>query len=167
MSFKYRHLQPCGNFFLPSWLTCVILLLNLAYACKRTTAGGKTLKPDPPKISEAEWQVMSALWRKSPLSFSEINDALEGSDWSPKTVGTLIRRLVEKGAIRSESQGKTNLYHPTVTEDQMLTAESESFLSRFFGGQLNPMVAHFFEKEKLSKKEIEEIKKLIERMEEK
>jgi len=110
---------------------------------------------------------MKVLWEKFPLSFSEVNSALEGStDWSPKTVGTLIRRLVEKGAIRSESRGKANLYFPTVTEDQMLTAESESFLTRFFGGSLNPMVAHFFEKEKLSKKEIEEIKKLIERMEE-
>jgi len=66
-----------------------------------------------PKISESEWVVMCVLWSKSPLAAQEVFEHLDGTiKWKPKTVKTLIDRLVKKGAVKYEkiyvlSSGRT------------------------------------------------------------
>ncbi|XHR27206.1 MAG: BlaI/MecI/CopY family transcriptional regulator [Chthoniobacteraceae bacterium] len=118
----------------------------------------------PPSISETEWKIMRILWRKSPLSAGEILEALkaEDSSWHPKTAQTLIGRLVKKGALGFTGKGRSYLYHPLVTEDECIDQESRSFLDRVFGGSLKPMLSHFVEHRKLSKKEINELKRILE-----
>jgi BlaI family penicillinase repressor len=118
----------------------------------------------PPSISETEWKIMQVLWRKSPLSMGEILDALhvEEPSWHPKTAQTLIGRLVKKGALGFKGKGRSYLYYPLVTEDECVDQESQSFLERVFGGSLKPMLAHFVEHRKLSAKEINELKRILE-----
>lgn len=119
-----------------------------------------------PKISEAEWSVMRVVWKSYPITVSQVAEALEEeTGWKPKTVGTLIRRLVDKGALKYEKRGKAFYYTPAISEDRLLEAETNSFLSRFFGGSLNPMLAYLFEKEDLSPKQIDEIKQMISKLE--
>jgi len=116
----------------------------------------------PPRISESEWELMKICWNCSPLSAQEIIDALASqSDWHPKTIKTLLNRLVKKGALGFNKDGRAYLYHPLVAEKECVTAESASFLDRVFGGSLKPMLAHFVESRRLSPDEIEEIKKLL------
>jgi len=115
-----------------------------------------------PKISDAEWRVMKILWADYPLTAGEITEALGDSvDWKPKTIKTLIDRLVQKGALAFEKRGRVHYYTPKISEERCLEAESASFLDRFFDGSLNPMIAHFVERGKLKPEEIRELKKIL------
>ncbi|MCX7711808.1 MAG: BlaI/MecI/CopY family transcriptional regulator [Clostridia bacterium] len=115
-----------------------------------------------PRISDTEWQVMKILWTQSPISASVVIDRLEGvANWKPKTVKTLINRLVNKKAVDFEKDGRSYLYYPIVSEDECVKAESQSFLDRIYDGALNVMVAKFIEDRKLSKAEIEELKQIL------
>jgi BlaI family penicillinase repressor len=116
----------------------------------------------PPRISESEWEVMKICWSRSPVSAQEIIDALApGNSWHPKTVKTLVNRLVNKGALGFTKDGRAYRYHPLVAESDCVSAESESFLDRVFGGSLKPMLAHFVESRALSREEIADLKKLL------
>lgn len=121
-----------------------------------------------PRISEAEWEVMKICWSCSPASAREIIDALGArSDWHPKTIKTLLNRLVKKRVLGFRKEGRAYLYHPLVAEKDCVAAESKSFLDRIFGGSLQPMLAHFVEHRKLSPQEIAELKSLLKRKEKK
>jgi BlaI family penicillinase repressor len=121
--------------------------------------------PKPPKISDAEWQVMDVLWAASgPLTANEIVDALAGqADWSPPTIKTMLNRLVRKRALKFKAEGKRYLYSPAVSRELCVRSETRSFVDRLFGGSIAPLLAHFVEDEKLSKEEIEQLRKLLER----
>ena len=116
----------------------------------------------PPRISESEWELMKICWGRSPITAQEIIDALIARDeWHPKTVKTLLNRLVKKGALGFQKEGRAYLYHPLVAERDCVSAESESFLRRVFGGSLKPMLAHFVESRALAPEEIAELKQLL------
>ena len=114
------------------------------------------------QISEAESVVMEALWRRSPLGADEVVAALADSqDWQEPTIKTLLNRLLNKGAIAAEKDGRKYLYTPLLKREDWLLRESKGLLDRLFGGRIAPLVAHFSEQRKLSKKDIAELKKLI------
>ena len=116
-----------------------------------------------PRISETEWQLMKIVWAKAPCSAAEIIDTLAARDpeWHPKTVRTLLNRLVAKKALGFSQDGRTYFYRPLVSEEDCADAASDSFLERVFGGSLKPMLAHFVERRKLSPAQIKELKKLL------
>ena len=115
-----------------------------------------------PRITETEWEIMKVCWRCSPVSAQEIIDALAAPDpWHPKTVKTLLNRLVKKRALGFKKEGRAYLYEPLVAEKDCVTAESQSFLDRVFGGSLKPMLSHFVENRALTPGEIAELKKLL------
>lgn len=117
---------------------------------------------DLPKISDSEWNVMKVLWNKHPATFSEIVEGLDGDcDWSPKTVHTHVSRLVKKGAIDVIKENKHYQYSPTVTEDEMMNLETESFINKIYEGSVNLFVSHFLKKQKLDKNEISELRKIL------
>src|SRR6185295_8928296 len=117
-----------------------------------------------PRISEAEWVVMRVAWRRAPLSASDIiEEVSREQDWHPKTVKTLLNRLVKKGALGFEKGGRAYLYHPRVREADCVAAVSDSFLERVFGGALRPMLAHFVKRKRLSAEEVKELKRILER----
>ena len=112
-----------------------------------------------PQISTTEWQVMKVLWIKAPLTANEVITEIEGvTTWKPKTVKTLLGRLVKKRAIAFNKDGRVYVYYPLVAEDECVKAESHSFLEKVFSGALNVMFANFLEEQKLSKEEIDELK---------
>ena len=115
-----------------------------------------------PRISEAEWAVMKVLWKRSPLAASEIVEALcPAEGWHPKTVKTLLNRLVKKGAVDFKHEGRAYSYRPAVSESACASAASDAFLDRVFGGSLKPMLAHFVEQKRLSAREMKELKRLL------
>ncbi len=107
---------------------------------------------------------MQVVWAKAPLTAGEIIEALAAADptWHPKTAKTLLNRLVKKKALGFHKEGRAYLYRPLVRETDCVSAASESFLERVFGGSLAPMLAHFVEHRKLSAAEVRELKRLLE-----
>lgn len=116
-----------------------------------------------PKISETEWEVMRVVWLRHPVTAAEIIERLEAADpsWHPKTARTLLARLVKKGAIDYEADGKSYVYAPRVTEAECIAAAGQSFLERVFGGALKPMLAHFVEQTPLSAEDVQELEELL------
>ena len=122
------------------------------------------MKTTTPRISETEWEVMRVIWGRHPITAAEVVAALikEDPTWHPKTLRTLLGRLVRKQALDYEPQGRAYVYAPRVTETECVAAASESFLERVFGGALQPMLAHFVRHRKLTRKEVQELKRLLE-----
>ncbi len=117
-----------------------------------------------PQISDTEWEIMKVLWAKSPVNANEIVEALADKvTWKPKTVKTLIGRLVKKKAVAFEKYERAYLYYPLVSENECVNAESQTFLKRVYNGAANLMLANFIEREELSRDEIEELKKILDK----
>lgn len=113
-------------------------------------------------ISDSEWKVMKVIWKKSPISGSEIVETLEGeTDWNPKTIHTLIRRLVAKGAITAKKEKTYYAYYAAVSEDECVQKETKTFLEKCFNGSFNTLIANFIKDEQLSAEEIEELQNLL------
>jgi BlaI family penicillinase repressor len=116
-------------------------------------------------ITEAESAVMKVLWQTSPIATEDLIAALERPEkWHASTVKTLLTRLLKKGAIRAQREGRRYLYSPVMKREQWLTDESTGLLDRLFGGRVAPLVAHFSERRKLSKKDIADLKQLIQEL---
>lgn len=119
-------------------------------------------------ISEAESRVMEALWRQAPLSSEQIVAAVQSnSDWHEKTIRTLLNRLLSKGAVEATRDGRRYLYAPLLSRAQWQSQESHSLLDRVFGGRVAPLLAHFSQHEKLSAKDVAELRKLVDAIEQK
>jgi len=114
------------------------------------------------RISEAEWQVMSVVWRQSPVAAGDIVEALsQRRGWHSRTIRTLLDRLVKKGALKTAPDGKRFLYEPRLSMEECVRQESQSFLERVFGGEPASMLLHLVKESKLSKEEIKELKRLL------
>jgi len=115
-----------------------------------------------PQISDAEWVVMKAVWERAPLTTNQVVEALDDrAHWKPKTIHTLLSRLVRKGALEFERKGREYLFRPVVSAEECEHAASRSFLSRFFEGELAPFLARFVERERLTSGEIAELKSIL------
>ena len=115
-----------------------------------------------PQISEAEYEVMKVIWSKAPINTNEVTDSLlQATDWSPKTIQTLLKRLVQKGAITYEKKSRVFVYTPLVVKEDYLNQESEHFLTRFFNGNLTSLVASYMKDERISQEELEELRSLL------
>ena len=115
-----------------------------------------------PQISEAEFEVMKIVWKHAPISTNEITDQLvQTTNWSPKTIQTLIKRLVTKGALTYEKQGRMFVYTPVVQENEYICQESNSFLKRYYNGNITSMLSAYIENDRLSETEIEHLRSLL------
>jgi predicted transcriptional regulator len=116
-------------------------------------------------ISEAEAVVMEIIWAKNPILTEEVVAALEShGKWQEATVKTLLNRLLKKGAVKARKDQRRYLYSPVLTRDQWLANESRGFLDRMFDGRVAPLVSYFSQQKKLSKKDIEELKRVIDEL---
>jgi predicted transcriptional regulator len=118
-----------------------------------------------PRISQSELDVMDVLWANSPLGASEVGAALAATkDWNIRTVKTLLARLVEKGALSTETEGRRYLYAPLITRESYAAGATRRLSERLFGGRAAPLVAHLAQGEGLSDADIAELEALIAEM---
>jgi len=118
--------------------------------------------PPTPQISDAEWIVMKVLWEKNPLASKDVIDALSGAThWKPKTIHTLLARLVRKGALIARKEGREYQFQPAFKAHDCQRSESRTFLDRVFDGDVAPFLACFVRDNKLTRAEIEELKRIL------
>lgn len=116
-------------------------------------------------ISEAESVVMEVLWRRAPRTAEDIlAEVGPQQGWQEGTVKSLLNRLLKKKAVRAEREGRRYLYSPKLTREQYVSQESKGLLDRLFDGRIAPLVAHFSEQRKLSRKDVADLKKLLEEL---
>jgi len=116
----------------------------------------------PARISDAEWTVMKVVWQLRTATARQVVEALAADAvWKPKTIHTLLSRLVQKGALATEKPGREYLFRPLVSEEESRVAASRSFITRVFDGRIAPFLACFLADQKLSRKEIAELKSIL------
>lgn len=119
-------------------------------------------------ITDAESRVMEALWTRAPQSSEAIVAALaEPTGWHEKTIKTLLNRLLGKGAISAQKDGRRYLYTPELGREDWRRQESRSLLDRVFDGKVAPLLVHFSQHEEISSRDIAELRKLIDAIEKK
>jgi len=121
-----------------------------------------------PRISDAEWAVMEEIWRRHPVTALEVVQKLGPSrQWQDQTIRTMLRRLIDKGALTYRAEGKVYYYEPAVSREQCVRLESRSFLERVFGGAAKPLLVQMVQDADLSREDITELRKLLAKKEKK
>jgi len=124
------------------------------------------MSSEPIPVTEAEAAVMEVLWQSSPRSSEEVVAAVApATGWAEPTIKTLLNRLLNKGAISAEREGRRYLYSPVLAREAWVEQQSEGLLARLFGGRVAPLVAHFSERGRLSPADIAELKRLVSELE--
>lgn len=118
------------------------------------------------KISEAESKVMEVFWRaEGPLSADDVVAAMDNDrDWSAGTIRTFLTRLVKKNALAASPEGRRYLYTPLIPREDYVHEQSRKLIDTLFGGRIAPFITHFSERQDLTRDEIDELKRLIERL---
>jgi|SRR5690349_14858019 len=117
-----------------------------------------------PQISDSEWEVMKAVWDGGPLSAGEVVQRVASDkNWKPRTIKTLLNRLVKKGAVAFEIEGRRYIYRARIARDAVVRRETRSFLSRVFDGAAAPAIVHFLEQGRLTPDEIRQLKETLDR----
>lgn len=112
------------------------------------------------KISDAEWKVMNIIWSNKSINAREIVDRMkELEEWNKNTTYTVLNRLIQKEMIKREEPNFQCI--PLVSKEDVRYKETRTFLEKVYDGSLKMLVSSFLSKEKLTAKEIEEIKKII------
>ena len=115
-------------------------------------------------LSDSEWKLMNCLWSRSPRTITELTAALRtDTGWSKNTVITMLSRLEAKGAVRHEEGGRAKRYFPCVPQQTAAQAETESFLSKVYGGSLGLMMSAMVESRQLTESDIAELSAILEK----
>lgn len=117
------------------------------------------------KISEAEVEVMKILWKHGESTSSEIVSYLSSTtEWKPKTIQTLITRLVAKGAIESKKlNNRAYKYMPCISEEEYINEANESFIKKIYNGSIKMMLTSFIKDNKISAQDLEELKNMLDK----
>ncbi|MBB4659968.1 BlaI/MecI/CopY family transcriptional regulator [Parvularcula dongshanensis] len=113
------------------------------------------------RITSAELRVMDVLWETAPLGAAEVVAALKDSEWSDRTVKTLLARLTDKGALAAEPEGRRYLYRPLIAREAHRKDAVSRLSERLFGGRAAPMVAHLADGQGLSETDLDELEALV------
>lgn len=118
-------------------------------------------------LSENEWYIMQVLWEKSSASLRELCDALsESKGWTKHAISSFLKRMLEKGAISVDESGKVKNYIAVWNKDETILEETQSIMERVYKGNLLLMVSNAVKEQKMTKEEIEELKSMLDSMEE-
>jgi BlaI family penicillinase repressor len=122
------------------------------------------MKKKLPKISDSEWRVMQVLWEHGPQLANGVVEALSDEvEWNPRTIKTLISRLVKKGAVQVTEEGYRYRYSAAVNESECIQSETKSFIRRVYQGAKTPALAAFLEDAELSDQEIRDLQEILDK----
>jgi len=122
------------------------------------------MKKKLPRISDSEWRVMQVLWKHGPQTANDVVNALSGEvKWNPRTIKTLISRLVKKDAVKVQEEGYRYQYSAAVNESACIRSETKSFIRRVYQGAMTPALAAFLEDADLSAEEIGDLQEILDK----
>ena len=115
-------------------------------------------------LSDSEWKLMNHLWKSPPKTITELTAALrEETGWSKNTIITMLSRLEAKGAVRHEAGLRAKRYFPCLRREDAAREETESFLSKVYGGSLGLMMSAMVESRQLSEADIAELAAILDK----
>jgi BlaI family penicillinase repressor len=116
-----------------------------------------------PRISESEWEVLSVLWKRAPLTATQVFEKLASKTWRLSTVRTFLARLEKKGVVAAEENQAAKLYTPRLSREECVRDASQSFLDRVFEGATSSLLMHFAKSKRLSAQDLAELQAILAR----
>ena len=114
-------------------------------------------------IGSAELEIMKVIWKaKAPITSLDIGKEVEDKGWKKTTIATFLTRLVEKGVLSADKQGKLYYYTPLITENEYRKSQTKNLIKTLYNGSVRDFAVSFFEEQKLSDKDIQELKAIFE-----
>ncbi len=118
------------------------------------------------KLTEPEWQLMNALWKKSPATAREIIEQIPGNvKWAYTTVKTMLTRLVAKEAVTERKRGNTSLYEPVVSQEKAQRSAMSLLFDKVLDGAVEPLMHFLTNHKKISSKERQELIRILQEQE--
>ena len=113
-------------------------------------------------ISDSELEVMKVIWNKNrPVTSLDIVEAFENKGWKKTTIGTFLTRLVEKGALSAEKQGKLYYYTPLISQKNYRMSQTKNLISNLYGGSIKDFAVSLFEEQSIYEEDIKELKSIF------
>lgn len=114
-------------------------------------------------IGDAELEIMKVIWKASePITSLDIGKEVENKGWKKTTIATFLTRLVEKGALSAEKNGKLYYYTPIITENEYRKSQTKNLIKTLYNGSVRDFAVSFFEEQKLSDDDIKELRAIFE-----
>lgn len=115
------------------------------------------------KLSDSELDIMMVIWRaKEPVLSSDVGESLPEKAWAQTTLLTFLSRMVDKGFLKCESQGKFNRYTPLVREEDYFRSHNLKYFQKHYGRSIKNLVAELYQGKIISDEDLEELKQFIE-----
>lgn len=113
------------------------------------------------KLYDSELRVMEPLWADGPLSAGELAKRLAAScGWNRNTTYTVIKKLVDKGAVNRSDPGF--VCAPLISREDVQRLETDSLITRLFGGSKTQFLSAFLSEERLTQSEARQLRAIIE-----
>ena len=120
------------------------------------------------KLTEAEWQIMNALWEKWPATARQVADRLgDDVNWAYTTIKTMLTRLADKKAVKEAKKGNVAIYEPILTRAGAQRNALKSLVNQAFDGAFGPLMHFLLEDKTLSTADKEQLRRIIEEGEQK
>ncbi len=114
------------------------------------------------RLSDSEWKIANCLWEKKSMTIAEITKELsESTGWTRFTVITLLKRMLEKGAVSFVQKGRTKYFSPAIDKSEAENEEVESLLDKVYNGNAGLLISNIITSDRLTEDQIEELRKLF------
>ena len=119
-----------------------------------------------PKISGAEMEIMKIIWNyENPLTSKQIMSFIPNNQWKTTTILTLLSRLVEKGFLKAERQGRNYLYSYIISDKEYKKRCSKKFINEFYQGSFKNFFATLYADNEISQEDLEELRDMLNKRE--
>ena len=116
------------------------------------------------KLSDSELDIMLAIWKaEKSVGSSYVAKAMKDKNWAQTTVLNFLSRLVDKGYLKCEKEGRNNIYTPLVKQKDYLKYRNKGFLEKFYNNSIKNMIARFYDNEVIDDEDLKELKEFIEK----
>lgn len=118
--------------------------------------------PEPMTLGDLQLAIMRVLWTRGAVSVAEVHEALlEERGLAPTTIATMLVKLEKKGAVTHRVDGRKFLYEPAVSEGEVRRSMVDELTQRLFDGQAAALVSHLLAERRISRDEVEELRRLL------
>ncbi len=115
------------------------------------------------QLSKTEEELMNILWRQKKAFMKDLLEAYPNPKPATTTVATLLKRMTDKGFIAYKSFGRSREYYPLVKKKDYFSKHVNGLIKNFFNDSPSQFASFFTQSTDLSKTELEELKKLIDK----
>ena len=117
-------------------------------------------------VTQSEWPIMELLWESPRTLMEMVNILMDQIGWSKSTIVTMIRRMDDKGLITFHTEGRTKIFRPVVTRDEVAAHETTSLLQRAYNGSVGMLISAMAHRNDLTKADIDELYTILKEAEE-